>query len=209
MVPLSITILVIYGVIGLVGKDYDMPVAVLSALTLGMAVGLCDPLPGAGPRQLRGERLVESQRRRDVRRACPGDRPQRAGHRDWVSPPPGCRAPGALQDGRIFLCAIRALSGVVTLIILPAILTVAEKRLFAVAAAPQSAKCNCAFCFVVSLASVVVVLLNAYQFGVMGFNNFMWISIIAVPALAVLCGVLSRRQACRSFEARQTKAATA
>ena len=38
MVPLSITIAVIYGIIGLVGKDYDMPVAVLSALTLGMAV---------------------------------------------------------------------------------------------------------------------------------------------------------------------------
>jgi predicted RND superfamily exporter protein len=38
MVPLSITIAVIYGLIGLVGKDYDMPVAVLSALTLGMAV---------------------------------------------------------------------------------------------------------------------------------------------------------------------------
>jgi len=38
MVPLLITIVVIYGIIGLVGKDYDMPVAVLSALTLGMAV---------------------------------------------------------------------------------------------------------------------------------------------------------------------------
>jgi predicted RND superfamily exporter protein len=38
MVPLLITITVIYGIIGLVGKDYDMPVAVLSALTLGMAI---------------------------------------------------------------------------------------------------------------------------------------------------------------------------
>jgi len=38
MIPLTVTILLIYGVIGLVGKDYDMPVAVLSALTLGMAV---------------------------------------------------------------------------------------------------------------------------------------------------------------------------
>jgi len=38
MVPLVITITVIYGIIGLIGKDYDMPVAVLSALTLGMAV---------------------------------------------------------------------------------------------------------------------------------------------------------------------------
>jgi hypothetical protein len=38
MVPLTITVALIYGVIGLVGKDYDMPVAVLSALSLGLAV---------------------------------------------------------------------------------------------------------------------------------------------------------------------------
>ncbi|MEE9612988.1 MAG: MMPL family transporter [Desulfatiglandales bacterium] len=38
MVPLTVTIAFIYGVIGFVGKDYDMPVAVLSALTLGLAV---------------------------------------------------------------------------------------------------------------------------------------------------------------------------
>jgi len=38
MLPLSVTIAFIYGMIGLVGKDYDMPVAVLSSLTLGMSV---------------------------------------------------------------------------------------------------------------------------------------------------------------------------
>ncbi len=38
MIPLSVTIAFIYGLIGLVGKDYDMPVAVLSALTLGLSV---------------------------------------------------------------------------------------------------------------------------------------------------------------------------
>ncbi len=38
MIPLTVTILFIYGLIGLVGKDYDMPVAVLSALTLGLSV---------------------------------------------------------------------------------------------------------------------------------------------------------------------------
>ncbi|QEW07054.1 efflux RND transporter permease subunit [Nitrincola iocasae] len=38
MLPLSITILFIYGLIGWVGKDYDMPIAVLSALTLGLSV---------------------------------------------------------------------------------------------------------------------------------------------------------------------------
>lgn len=38
MVPLSVTIAFIYGLIGLVGKDYDMPVAVLSSLTLGLSI---------------------------------------------------------------------------------------------------------------------------------------------------------------------------
>ena len=38
MLPLTVTITFIYGLIGLVGKDYDMPVAVLSSLTLGLSV---------------------------------------------------------------------------------------------------------------------------------------------------------------------------
>ena len=38
MIPLAVTIALIYGVVGLVGKDYDMPVAVLSSLALGLAV---------------------------------------------------------------------------------------------------------------------------------------------------------------------------
>ncbi|MEK7408379.1 MAG: MMPL family transporter [Acidobacteriota bacterium] len=36
--PLLFTIAVIYGAVGLVGKDFDMPVAVLSTLSLGLAV---------------------------------------------------------------------------------------------------------------------------------------------------------------------------
>ena len=38
MIPLSVTISLIYGIIGAVGKPYDMPVAVLSSLTLGLSV---------------------------------------------------------------------------------------------------------------------------------------------------------------------------
>ena len=38
MLPLTITLLIIYGITGLVGKDYDLPIAVLSALSIGMAV---------------------------------------------------------------------------------------------------------------------------------------------------------------------------
>ncbi len=38
MLPLTVTITFIYGLIGIVGKDYDMPVAILSSLTLGLSV---------------------------------------------------------------------------------------------------------------------------------------------------------------------------
>jgi len=38
MVPLTVTLAVIYGFIGLIGKNYDMPIAVLSSMTLGMSI---------------------------------------------------------------------------------------------------------------------------------------------------------------------------
>ncbi len=38
VIPLLVTLAVIYGVLGFIGKDYDMPIAVLSALSLGMSV---------------------------------------------------------------------------------------------------------------------------------------------------------------------------
>ncbi len=37
-IPLLFTILLIYGVVGFAGKDFDMPISVLSCLSLGMAV---------------------------------------------------------------------------------------------------------------------------------------------------------------------------
>ncbi|HNY79830.1 MAG: MMPL family transporter [Sedimentisphaerales bacterium] len=204
MVPLSITIVVIYGVIGLVGKDYDMPVAVLSALTLGMAVDFAIHF-------LERARATYAQTGSWKHSAAEmfGE-PARAISRNVlviaIGFLPLLAAPLVpYKTVGIFLCAIMALSGVVTLLVLPAILTVAEKRLFKTAVEPQSPGCNCAFCFVVSLSSVVVVLLNVYQFGKMGFNSFMWFSIVAVPVLAVICGILSRRQACRMVQAQQQK----
>lgn len=38
MIPLSITILCIYGAVGLTGKNYDAPVAILSSLVLGLTI---------------------------------------------------------------------------------------------------------------------------------------------------------------------------
>ncbi len=38
MIPLSVTIALVYGAVGFSGKQYDMPIAVLSSLTLGLSV---------------------------------------------------------------------------------------------------------------------------------------------------------------------------
>ncbi len=38
MLPLTLTIAFVYGIIGWIGKYYDMPIAVLSALTLGLSI---------------------------------------------------------------------------------------------------------------------------------------------------------------------------
>lgn len=38
MIPLSVSILVSYGLIGWLGKDYDMPIAVCSSLSLGLGI---------------------------------------------------------------------------------------------------------------------------------------------------------------------------
>ncbi|MBE9531956.1 MAG: MMPL family transporter, partial [Proteobacteria bacterium] len=38
VVPLVVTVTFIYGLVGFVGKNYDMPIAVLSSLTLGLSV---------------------------------------------------------------------------------------------------------------------------------------------------------------------------
>jgi len=202
MVPLSITIAVIYGIIGLVGKDYDMPVAVLSALTLGMAVDFAIHF-------LERSRASFTQTRswKDSSAAMFGE-PARAISRNVIVIAVGflplLAAPLIpYKTVGIFLCAITALSGVVTLMVLPAILTLAENRLFKPRWEPVSVSCNCVFCFVISAATVVLVAVNLHQYWKLGWSRLAWISIIAIPVMALICGIMSRRQACKVIAEQQ------
>jgi hypothetical protein len=129
MIPLTITILVIYGIIGLIGKDYDMPVAILSALTLGMAVDFAIHFL---------ERARESHRRTGSWKASSAvmfGEPARAITRNVlviaIGFLPLLAAPlMPYKTVGIFLCAIMAVSGATTLIVLPAVLRVFERFLF-------------------------------------------------------------------------------
>jgi len=129
MLPLSVTIMFIYGVIGLTGKDYDMPVAVLSSLTLGLSVDFA---------------IHFLQRVRQVYRQA-GDwavairemfaEPARAISRNAIVIAVGFLPLLAsplvpYNTVGIFLATIMAVSCGVTLILLPGILSFLRNRLF-------------------------------------------------------------------------------
>ncbi len=199
MIPLTITIALIYGIIGLIGKNYDMPVAVLSALTLGMAVDFAIHFL---------ERARESFRQTgswQTSAVIMFGEPARAISRNVliiaIGFLPLLAAPLVpYKTVGIFLCAIMALSGAVTLIQLPAVIKLAEKILFKPVLVTRSVTCNCALCLIISVAIVVLVAMNLHQYWKLGWNKLTWITIIVIPLMALICGILSRRQACKIAE---------
>ena len=129
MLPLSVTIAFIYGTIGLVGKDYDMPIAVLSALTLGLSVDFA---------------IHFLQRSRAIYRVT-GD--WREAVRELFAEPARAITRNAIviaigflpllasplvpyNTVGFFLAAIMAVSCLVTLILLPGIMQLLRNRLF-------------------------------------------------------------------------------
>ncbi len=126
MIPLSVTIAFIYGIIGLVGKNYDMPVAVLSSLTLGLSVDFA---------------IHFIQRMRDINKETNDwhqtikdlfAEPARAISRNAIviaiGFTPLLAAPLVpYMTVGFFLAAIMAVSAVVTLFILPAIVVVGNR----------------------------------------------------------------------------------
>ena len=196
MVPLLITITVIYGIIGLVGKDYDMPVAVLSALTLGMAVDFAIHFL----ERARAGYAQTGSWQKSV--GLMFGEPARAITRNVlviaIGFLPLLAAPLIpYKTVGIFLCAIMALSGAVTLLALPAILKLLEKVLFKRAVEPKSVTCNCGFCLIISIATAVLVAMNLHQYWKRAPSRLAVLSIIVIPVMALICGIMSRRQACK------------
>ncbi|WJG10790.1 MMPL family transporter [Aliiglaciecola sp. LCG003] len=134
MLPLTITISAIYGLIGFIGKDYDMPIAVLSALTLGLSVDFAIHF-------LERARSVFAQTG-DIKRTFElmFDEPASAITRNALVIALGFTpllfAPLVpyITVG-VFLASIMAISALVTLLLLPAVMTVGKKFVFKL---PQS-----------------------------------------------------------------------
>ena len=129
MVPLSVTILGVYGIIGWIGKDYDMPIAVLSSLTLGLSVDFAihfiertrSFLRDSGSFEAAEKQMFEEPARAIARNAIViaiGFTPL------FFAPLVPYITVGA------FMAAIMALSGATTLLLLPALMSLAGPWLF-------------------------------------------------------------------------------
>lgn len=195
MIPLTATILTIYGAIGLIGKDYDMPVAVLSSLTLGLAVDFAIHFLA------RSQNIYRKMGSWLATVPVVFGEPARAITRNTiviaagflpllVAPLVPYRTVGAL------LATILLVSGLATLGLLPALLKVLEGRLFRVDE-PVGPACNCGLCMLASATAVILIALNLHQYATVGWSTLTWASLIAIPVLAAGCGLMSRREKCQ------------
>ncbi len=69
--------------------------------------------------------------------------------------------------------------------------------MFKLGATPVKASCNCGFCMIISVAAVVLVAMNLHEYWKLGWSKLALLSIIAIPIMALVCGMMSRRQGCK------------
>ncbi len=195
MIPLTLTIALIYGLIGLVGKDYDMPVAVLSSLTLGLAVDFAIHFLA------RSRHAVQQAGSWERARGGIFGEPARAISRNAIVVAIGflplLAAPLVpYKTVGMFMAGILGAAAVCTLLLLPALLNLLSGPLFARLTVAR-VTCNCAACVLASIAAVIFLALTFHSHFRVGWNRLTWFAVIAVPLLVFACGFISRRRACR------------
>lgn len=129
MVPLTLSIGVIYGLLGIVGKDYDMPIAVLSSLSLGLAIDYAIHF-------VQRSRALEAATLnwKDALQGVTGE-PARAIYRNIIIVGVGflplLLAPlTPYNTVGVFISLILLVSGLASLLILPALITLLQSWLF-------------------------------------------------------------------------------
>jgi len=118
-----------YGLIGWIGKDYDMPIAVLSALTLGLSVDFAIHFIDR-TREIY-KQTGSFKNTMDAMFAEPGRAIGRNALVIAIGFTPLLAAPLVpyITVG-IFLASIMAISALVTLFLLPAVMTAAQQYIF-------------------------------------------------------------------------------
>lgn len=95
------------------------------------------------------------------------------------------------QTVGFFLASIMLVSGVATLIILPAMIKILEKPLFAIPSV-GARFCHPVTCISISAIAVLIISYGINQFGVQGWQPMVWGAAFAIIAAALICRYLSR-----------------
>lgn len=190
MIPLTVTIGLIYGVIGLVGKDYDMPVAVLSSMTLGLAVDFAIHFLA------RSRSIYESTGNWHATTGQLFGEPARAISRNIIVIAVGFTPllAATLMPYRtvgILLAAILIVSGVGTLLILPSVIRYAEALLFPTTR-PSADANRWANCMIGGGSAIGLIALNVNQFTAASPQTILLASGGALVVLVVACAIYIR-----------------
>ena len=178
MIPLTVTISFIYGIVGIVGKDYDMPIAILSSLTLGLAVDFSIHF-------LARSREVNLKLHSWKKAICVMfDEPARAIIRNIVVIAVGflpllAASLMPYKTVGIFLATILTVAGITTLLILPSIMKLLENKLFP-GNDVKNFKVRYVSPIVAAITTVIMVLVN-----INSYFNLEWFVMIIIGAPSV------------------------
>jgi len=193
MIPMTITILFIYGSLGFIGKDYDMPVAVLSALTLGLSIDFAIHF------LQHALEFYEKEKSWPVVAEHMFQAPGRALMRNalviaigflplLVSPLVPYRTVG------IFMFLIMLASSIGTLLILPAIITAIPKLMLET---PEKRYlCSCKQCILLSLIIALTIIYVLLSYTRLDWHISIAIALAVVVVLSGVCYFVSKRNIC-------------
>ncbi|MFH1875258.1 MAG: MMPL family transporter [Candidatus Omnitrophota bacterium] len=194
MLPLTVTILFIYSLLGFTGKEYDMPVAVLSALTLGLAVDFAIHFierarmlyaqNQSWPKTAEG--MFGSPARALIKNAMVisiGFLPL------FASPLVPYNTVG------FFMFMIMLVASIVTLMILPALITGFPRLIFE--DSKVKAVCSCSKCIVMAIiiASAIAYILLGYQLAQVNITTIICVAVVVI--LSGTCAIISRQKICK------------
>ncbi|MFH1459027.1 MAG: efflux RND transporter permease subunit [Candidatus Omnitrophota bacterium] len=193
MIPLSITIIFIYSLLGFMGKDYDMPVAVLSALTLGLSIDFAIHF-------IQRAREIYTQKQDWQSTAQVMFKgPARAITRNalviaigflplLVAPLVPYRTVG------FFMFSIMLVSSLATLVLLPAIMTLMPKTVFT--DQKENMVCNCKSCLIISVGVSIAIIYILRGYTSIGWTPALIISVAVMGIMSLLCYHVSKQKFC-------------
>ncbi|MFH1092598.1 MAG: efflux RND transporter permease subunit [Candidatus Omnitrophota bacterium] len=202
MIPLTLTIVFIYSLLGFFGKDYDMPVAVLSALTLGLSIDFAihfiqrakEIYDKTGNWDKASEELFKGPARAITRNAfviAIGFLPL------LLAPLIPYRTVG------FFMFTIMFVSSIATLFILPAIMTVWPGVVFGKERVKML--CSCKYCQLISLAVAVAIVYILRGYTSVSWSKTLIASIAVVVIMAGVCSKVSKHKICLTENEKEDK----